>query len=381
MPVLPYDRVVSVTVTRNNNFPARRGFGTPLFLTSQSVAGQLDASNLTKLYGSMDEVAVDFSAGDEFYDAALAAFSQNPAPLSIKASWYDGTSPTATTVADDLDDIQEADPNWYFLTVESDLRDDVPIVTAISDWAEARVKIPIIESNDADMKTPTNTTNVAAVLKATDRERTAIMYHEEIDEYPAIALAAVISTFVLDEDESAYTPAFKQLRGITRNNIGSAALQAVTGFIPKLGQNKTAGHLATTYVDIGGQNHTQFGSVMSQNTFIDEIHFGDWLKARTEEEMFAILLNNKRVPFDDRGMAILAAGPQIVMDRAVANGAIAQDIDEETGDLIPVYTMTVPRATSVPASQRNARISPPIRITYRYAGAVHYAQADYTQNY
>lgn len=385
MAVLPYSRVINVSVTRSDAFTARRGFGTPIIIQSKSVTGQVTSAKRTKLYASIEEVAADFLTTDDAYKAAAAAFAQNPRPIAIKIGWYDaaavtaGANPTAKKAAltTELNAIREYDPDWYFLTVESALR-DTAYTDAIATWAEARTVIAIIDSNNASTKDPADTTSLAAVLKTTGYQRTAIFWHATAAEFPAMALAAVVSSFVLDEDESAYTPAFKRLSGITPSNISSAELQAITGFVPQLGQSKSAGHLATVYVDIGGQSHVQFGSVMTPNDFIDEIHFGDWLKARTEEEMFNILLNNKRVSFDDRGMALLSSGVEVVMNRALAAGAIASDYDDDTGEFSPAYTMTIPRATSVPASQRNARISPPIRVAFRYAGAVHYAQAAYT---
>lgn len=383
---IPYSRVVDVTVTRQDNFVARRGFGTPLFLQSKSVSGQVDATNRTKLYASIEEVAADFLTTDPAYVAANTAFSQNPRPIAIKIGYYDATAVAAgadaaakaALLTTQLNLVRDFDPDWYFLTVTAALRDVATVTDAIAIWAESKTAIAIIDSNDAGTKNPANTTCVAARLKVADYERTAIFYSDTAAEYPSMALAAVLSSFVLDDDESAYTPAFKQFRGITPSKLTSAELQAVTGFIPQLGQDKSAGHLASAYVNIGGQNHVQFGSVLSPNDFIDEIHFGDWLKARTEEELFNILLNNPRVAFDDLGMTLLASGIELVMNRAEAAGLIASDYDEDSGDYSPSYTVTIPRSTSVPASQRNARIAPPIQIAFRYAGAVHYAQADYS---
>ncbi len=383
---LPYSRVVDVTVTRTDNFVARRGFGTPLFLQSKSVSGQVDATNRTKLYASIEEVAADFLTTDPAYVAANTAFSQNPRPVAIKIGYYDATAVAAgadaaakaALLTAQLNLVRDFDPNWYFLCVTAALRDQASITDAIAIWAESKTVIAIVDSNDAGTKNPANTTCVAARLKVAGYERTAIFYSDTAGEYPSMALAAVLSSFVLDDDESAYTPAFKQFRGITPSKLTSAELQAVTGFVPQLGQDKTSGHLASAYVDIGGQNHVQFGSVLRPNDFIDEIHFGDWLKARTEEELFNILLNNKRVAFDDLGMTLLASGVELVMNRAEAAGLIASDYDEETGELSDSYRIEIPRALSAPASQRNARIAPPIRIFLRYAGAVHFAQADYS---
>jgi hypothetical protein len=62
MAKLPYSRVVNVSVSRNDNFPTRRGFGTQLILTHTAVAGKVDATTRTKLYASIDEVAADYPA-------------------------------------------------------------------------------------------------------------------------------------------------------------------------------------------------------------------------------------------------------------------------------------------------------------------------------
>ena len=90
MPVLPYNRVIDVSVVRNDNFPNIRGFGIPLLIQSTIVAGEVDATIRTKVYGTIDEVAVDFPTGAA-NDAATAAFSQNPRPLQIKIGYYDNT--------------------------------------------------------------------------------------------------------------------------------------------------------------------------------------------------------------------------------------------------------------------------------------------------
>ena len=81
MAKLPYSRVVNVTLSRAEAFPARRGFGVALLLSTVSVVGKLDATNRTKVYGSIEEVAVDHATSTEVYKAAEAAFSQNPRPM------------------------------------------------------------------------------------------------------------------------------------------------------------------------------------------------------------------------------------------------------------------------------------------------------------
>ena len=86
MAILPYNRVVNVTLSRNDAFPSRRGFGTELILTTVAVTGKVDATHRTKLYASIDEVAADFATTADAYKAALSAFSQNPRPRLARRS-------------------------------------------------------------------------------------------------------------------------------------------------------------------------------------------------------------------------------------------------------------------------------------------------------
>ncbi|GFO81224.1 MAG: hypothetical protein A49_08510 [Methyloceanibacter sp.] len=373
---LPYSRVVNVYLTKNDRFPSRRGFGVAMFLQSDSVAGEVDGSNLTKVYGSMEEVAVDWNAGQDFYDAANQAFAQNPRPLQVKAAYYDATTVTsAALMKDHLDAIYDVDQEWYWLAVESDLRDDA-ILDGVIEWIEAKNRQACLTTNDVLHETVSDTTCISARHKGTV-ERTWTFYHTDPAEFPAFALAASMGTRNFDEASSAYTAKFKRLKTVSPLNIGSAAVQAVTGFTPQLGQSEAAGHLANTYIDIGGQDFVVEGSTLTPNVFIDEIHATDWIIARTEEELLGILLNNDRVPFTDQGMEQLASAARTVMRQAVRAGLIAKDLNPETGEYEPAIIYEIPSVFDVPESQRKARIAPEIKVTFRYAGAVHYTTIHY----
>lgn len=373
---LPYSRVVNVTVSRNSGFPSRRGFGVALFLTSTTVAGELDASNLTKVYGSIEEVAVDFAPTDEFYKAALAAFSQSPRPLQVKAGWYNNTTVDSANLQAAMDAIVNVDNDWYWLGVETSLR-DIAAIDGLVSWTQARNKIAMFESNDATTEDEGDITNVAGRHKGTV-DRTAVFYHTDATLYPAFALAASLGTFVFDDQDSAYTAKFKSLQGITPVNIGSDAVQAVTGFTPNLGQAVATGHCANTYVDIGGTNFVVEGSTLSPNVFIDEVHATDWIIARTEEEMLSLLTKNKRIPYTDVGMQQLASVPRKVMELARNAGLVADDLNEETGEYESSVVIDVPKVLSTTETQRKARIAPAIAVKFRYAGAVHYTTVNYS---
>lgn len=373
---LPYSRVVNVTMSRNDAFPSRRGFGVALFLTPAEKAGKLDASHRTRAYGSMEEVAVDWATSDEFYKAAELAFSQNPRPIQIKAGFVDiDTASTASDLKTELDAIYDADQDWYWIGIDASMRDE-DYLDGLIEWVQAKNKMAILDTNDPDHESQNNSTCISARHKNTV-DRTATFYHTDPDEYAGFALAASLGTFNFDDANSAYTAKFKRLMGVSPVNIGSSAVQAVTGFVPQIGQSVDTGHMANTYVDIGGRNFVVEGSTLTPNVFIDEIHATDWIIARTEEEALGILLNNKRVPFTDAGMEQIASAARTVMQQATRAGLVAQDLNPLTGDYEPAVEITVPSVFDVPESQRKARIAPAISVRFRYAGAVHYTTIHY----
>jgi hypothetical protein len=380
MAKLPYSRVVNVTMSRNDAFPSRRGFGVALLLTSQEVEDKLDASHLTRVYGSLEEVAVDFSASDEFYKAALAAFSQNPRPMQVKAGFVPvDTGFLASDMKAALDAIYDVDQDWYWIGVEEPMRDEA-YLDGLVEWTQAHHKFALIDSNDAGTINPSNTTSIAARHKGIF-DRTGVFWHPDADEYGGFALAAMLGTFNFDDAGSAYTAKFKRLAGVSPVNIGSAGVQAVTGFTPQIGQSKTAGHCANTYVDIGGRNFVVEGSTLTPNVFIDEIHSTDWIIARTEEEALGILLNAKRVAFTDVGMEQIASAARTVMQQASRAGIVADDLNPLTGLYEPAVVITVPSVFDVPEAQRKARVAPAISVRFRYAGAVHYTTINYNMTF
>lgn len=384
MAKLPYSRVVKVNLTRSDNFPTRRGFGTQLILTHTSVAGQVDATKRTKLYASLEEVEADWLPATSVYKAALSAFSQNPRPIRLKVG-YAATPVGADDAAKKADfmtslgAIASYDQAFYQVTLDAALRDQ-KYLDGLVEWIEAQSKIAMIDSNDVKHQDPADTTCISARHKGTV-ERTAVFYHTSPDEYLAASMAAYMSTRVFDDEDSAYTLKFKKAPAVSAVDIGSAAVTAVTGFQEQLGQSETAGHCANTYIDIGDQDFLVEGSTLSQNVFVDEIHATDYIIARTEEEVLQLYLNNPRIPFTDQGMQQLASCARTVMGLAIRAGLVAKDRNPITGLYEPAVQYSVPSVFDVPESQRKARIAPAISVRFRYAGAVHYTTINYHMSF
>lgn len=377
---LPISRVVDVTLTRNDRFATRRGFGVPLILTSQTGA-VVDATTRTKTYGTIDEVAADWEATDEAYLAAQAMFSQNPRPRQIKIGYVGsgvlGASPTLQ-IANELDAVYDMDQDWYWLGFTKEFRDQAMLDNVMA-WVDTKSKQFHIASNDAGTKTVANTTSVAARNKKV-RARSGVFYHDNAVRYPDMALIAYSSRRDFDQPNSAYTAKFKRLVGVEAINVGSAAVQAITGFVPQIGLDAAQGHYANTYVNIGGLDMVVEGTLLD-GSFIDELHAADWMIARTEEELLSVLANNDRVPYTNNGMQLLVSAVESVLNRAYVAGLIADFDDPDTGDLLPAYEIAVERVEAIPASQRRQRVAPVIDARFRYAGAVHYTSARFTMNF
>jgi len=377
---LPISRVVDVTLTKQDRFATRQGFGVPLILTSETT-GPVNATTRTKVYGSIDEVAADWAATTEAYKAALTMFSQNPRPRQIKigfvAAGVYAAEPNPTFTAE-LDALYAFDPDWYWMTATKDFRDTEALDDAMA-WVDGKNKLFLIDSNDAGTEDPANSTSVAARNKKI-RARSGVFYHTDASLYPSAALIAFAARRDFDQVNTAYTAKFKRLIGISAVNKGSAAVQAVTGFVPGIGLDAAQGHMANTYVNIGGLDMVVEGQLLD-GSFIDELHAADWIIARTEEEMLSVLANNPRIPYTNTGIQQLVSAVEAVCNRAFVAGLIADFDDPETGELLPAYDIQVERVEAIPAAQRRQRIAPVIDARFRYAGAVHYASARFLMQF
>jgi hypothetical protein len=231
--------------------------------------------------------------------------------------------------------------------------------------------------------------SIAEYIKSKSYDRCFVFYHTDATLYPALALLAYCATRDLDRGNlqaaqrgdinsgNAYTAKFKKLAGITALNKGSAVVQAITGFVPGIGLDPAQGHFANAYVNVGGLDMVVEGSVGSR-AFIDEIHASDWVVARMREAILSALANNARVPYTNPGVGVLTNTVDGVMRRAVAAGIVAAEFGDDGVEVVPEYTISVDRVENIPVSQRRNRIAPDIKVTFRYAGAIHYASASIT---
>lgn len=257
------------------------------------------------------------------------------------------TNPTPEkTVVTALDAIALESDDYYalVLTIQA-----LASQVAAAAWIEARRKIFFARSNDANVKSAGSTTDIAYLLKAAAYDRSVVIAH-----YPSTDdfIDAGWLGKMLPEDPGSATFKFKTIAGATVDILSASESTAVKG---KNGN---------TYETVGGVNITSEG-VVASGEFIDIIIGIDWLQARIQERVYAKLVQNKKIPFTDAGVAVIENEVRAQLKQAVSVGLLAAS---------PEFTVTVPKVVDVSPADKALRYLPGITFAATLAGAIHKTQ-------
>ncbi len=124
------------------------------------------------------------------------------------------------------------------------------------------------------------------------------------------------------------------------------------------------------YAEYGGRNITMNGQVMA-GEWIDVIRFRDWLQDDMQYRIYNLLIMNTKVPYTNGGIALVENQIIASLKSGQTAGGIAPDEYDEDGVLVPGFTVTVPNATELSASQKASRILTGCKFSAILAGAIH----------
>jgi hypothetical protein len=127
---------------------------------------------------------------------------------------------TDAGIATDLAAIELYDPDWYGLCLDSN--GALEIVSAAA-WVESNKKQFVCQTQDPDVAAVTDgsdSTSVAALLKAASYERTMCFYHRNNREYVCAAMLGR----ALPEDAGSITWAYKTLSSVTAQSLTTTEL-------------------------------------------------------------------------------------------------------------------------------------------------------------
>lgn len=321
---------VIVTITTQTTAVTQQGFGLPLILDTSKEFAYEEFTELADL-------AIEYGNTTEVYALAKALFDQTPRVEKVAVfgiAYIAGTDPT-TDLTTALDTFRIDHDDWYFLLC---IEQGDAEITALSGWTESNEKFYFASSSNL---------NLPATLS--DNERTALLIHNAPDTYPAEAWVGRCAP----TDPGSITWKFKTLKGIDVANYSNSQITTLHSnggntYVQKLGIKQTSEGLTTS-----GQ-------------YIDIVRGRDWLKSRMTEEVQLLLINNDKIPFDNRGIALVEDRLTKVLREGVENNVIARD-DDGNG----LWSITVPNRSDVPAADRAARKLSQIKWSATIAGAVH----------
>ena len=333
--------IVNINITRQTTSVAVAAFNVPLILSTFATSKTTTAFTRARSYGSVKEMTDDgWASTDAVYKIANAIFSQNPSVSRVVVGRADSGD---ATIAASMTAIQNEDNSWYGLVADQAMVADFDDIAA---WVESAKKLAIFWITDADAYDATKTTDLASVLKAAAYDRSAVIWHATPAsgaDYPDAAWMG--EGFPYDPGTSTW--AYKTLKGVTPDNIAGKETPL---------QNKNCNY----YSEVGGVNITQEGKVAS-GEWIDIIIGTDWIEARLREEVFSAFVNNRKVPYDDTGIAMIEGLVKGVLQRAAKAGILQEDS----------IVVTVPKYADIPQADKLARKLPDVKFRALYQGAIH----------
>ena len=330
------DDIVSVTITKSDASITRAGFGTLLIVGSSVVL----STTIVKTYGSLDEVAVDFNSATNEYKSASQAFSGDVKPDRIMIGFWD--SGNSQAIGDALTAISNVNDDWYGVA----FADDIAQADAISasNYIQGYEKLLFLRTTEGAVLDGASTSDIAYTLNNTSQKRTMLFYTTDVDDRIDAGVAGQLLPF----QAGTITWAFKTINGSTAINITTGQRDACFA----KGCN--------IYHNVAGVNITQNGTT-SSGDFTDVIRTIDYLKARIQENVYALLISTRKVPYTDAGVASVEGELMATLLKAESDGQL------ETGS----SRTTVPKVADVSIIERTNRTLPDVKFTARLSGAIH----------
>ncbi len=300
------------------------------------------------LKAAIDALAENVTVTDNLGDLDIAA--------NTVADWFslqivDRTLLTRTDntldggIATDLADVLNFNNDWYTVHLTNHSK---AVINAAAVAVEQLIKLMITSSADDDILDALSTTDIASTLQTANFARTALMYHPRPHQFAGAAWAGI----ALPLDPGSLTWAFKTLAGVDTTVLTDTEQTTV--------QNKDA----NVYIEIAGVSITQSG-ITAAAEFIDITRGVDWIRARLQENIFARLANLPKIPYTDRGVAVVEGEVRGVLQSAISRQILAAD---------PEPVITVPLVADVAFADRAARLLPDVNFTATLAGAIHEVQ-------
>lgn len=237
---------------------------------------------------------------------------------------------------------------------------------AFADWIEARdPAIFIACTNSPQAYNTADTSNIGYYAYDKGYKRTGVIYHNNVQVYPDMSYLALALSVDYSLDNSTLTMKFKTLDGIEPSPLSESQVTALNS------------RNINSYVFVGNTSRTVREGTQSLDTwYTDSLVNLDNFKEELQVEVYNVFLRNKKVPYTNSGQNMLVSAAAKICSMYRRNGTFAdRDIESnanETGfETLPATNIVPAPITGATASDRAARLAPPIAIIAYEAGAFH----------
>lgn len=308
-----------VNIERKTVGVSERGFGTILIFDN--------TQNLEFQYISNESVK-EFETNSKLYKLASRLFQQKPAPQEVAVVGKEGIA------VEGLKAVLAENSDWFFLTCTDN---SVETIKGLSELVAVENKMYAV------------TVNKLEDTKALEKEifdNTFVYYNDDVDSFVAEAVAVIMSYNI-----GGRTAKFKQLQNVKAANISLTELN-----------NLHKNHMQS-YITKLGVNQTSEGKVLS-GEYIDIVLGGYWVRFRMEEALQRLALTQEKIPYTNKGIAMIVGEVNKILSRAVDQGIV------EEGQ----YRVDYKLREDVPSNEVALRKYNYVRWTAMLQGAIHTGQ-------
>lgn len=307
-----------VNITRKTVAVSERGFGTILILDTETDRdfSYLDSEDLKSL------------GKGKAHNLAQRLFMQKPQPQEVAIVGAVGSA------GEVFEKAIGANKDFFFVVCTDN---SVESVKELSTKCQVNNKLYAVTVNDIED---------AKTLGKEKFENTFVAFHDNEEAYLAEGLAVIMSFNI-----GGKTAKFKQVQGVTEAKISLTDLKEL--------HEKNM----FTYVNKLGVLQTTEGRMLS-GEYIDVVLGEYWIRFRMEERMQRLALTQDKIPYTNRGIAMLVSVAEQVLNEAVDMGIV------EEGQ----YRVDYRRREDVPSNDVALRKYDYIVWTAMLQGAIHTGQ-------
>lgn len=373
---LPLSDIVNVSINVGPVASVRSTFNVGLIIGISTI---ISTAIRVKTYSKIGDLTSDGWLGTEpEYLAAQIYFSQSPAPTKVAIGRWDDTTIVAPAVAPEtavqaVTACRQINSEWYACMLCSAEKADIIAIAAYIDSASP-VSTYFYTTADPDVLEGT-IGNIMDTLQKSKAHRTlgqysTSTYSNNADNATGNDSVAAIIGYAMGSntqtDNSVYTLAYKPEVGITPESLTESQVTLIKNY----GGN--------VYINRGTVYNVFESGTMSDGGYFDEILNLDILSNSIQAAVMNAFIDLPKIPQTDNGMATLLNTITAALETARTTGFISEGVwnsapimTVSTGDVLTRgYAILAGTIASQSQVDRDKRVSPPIYILIKLAGAI-----------